>query len=167
MVRALWNRETRGEPRRPSLARDRRPRRPANRSLSPAADARLPERQRERRRPPLLSRQHRPAGSDRTASRVHPSGHDARIRARPCADRNSETREDPPHQPDHVAEKMLRQRRSSRPYRNSGRGCRKPCPRRCANDDRADHSPGVQRFEFLTPRFVVSAPISPCDSSVG
>ena len=40
--------------------------------------------------------------------------------------------------------KRLRQCRSSGARRNSGRGCRQPCPRRCANDDRANHSPGVQ-----------------------
>ena len=82
MVRAPWNRETQGglaiiigptaDPGDPQIV-------PSSR----AADARLPERRRECRRPPLLARQHRPAGSNRTATRVDPSAHDARMRAPP------------------------------------------------------------------------------------
>ena len=92
MVRAPWNREIQGEPgdhHEPATA-DRGD--PQIVPSSRAADARLPERRRECRRPPLLARQHRPAGSNRTATRVDPSAHDARMRA-PLAP--TETRKEP------------------------------------------------------------------------
>ena len=66
--------------------------------------------------PPLLSRQHRPAGSNRTATRFHPSAHDARMRAppllRPKLGKNERARR--------ISQitcrgKRLRQRRSSGP----------------------------------------------------
>ena len=82
MVRAPWNRETQG-----GLAIIIGPTAdPAARKsfalLEPLTPA-FRNGTRECRRPPLLARQHRPAGSNRTATRVHPSAHDARMRAPP------------------------------------------------------------------------------------
>jgi hypothetical protein len=63
---------------------------------------------------------------------------------RPCSDRDSERTRGPAASARSCRGQRLRQCRSSRARRNSGRGCRQPCPRHCANNDRAHHSPGVQ-----------------------
>ena len=80
---ALPGTEKSEENRRPSSARDRRPRRPANRSSPRAARRPASGTARSIPRPPLLARQHRPAGLQ---SHRHPRssiGHDARMRLPP------------------------------------------------------------------------------------
>ena len=100
MVRAPWNRETQG-----GLAIIIGPTADPGAQIvcsSSAADGRRPEREARLPRPPHLSRPHRHAGFNRTASRTCPSGHDARIEHGSCSDRNSKARERP-HQTDKVA----------------------------------------------------------------
>ena len=154
MVRAPWNRETQG-----GLAIIIGPTADPGAQIvcsSSAADGRRPEREARLPRPPHLSRPHRHAGFNRTASRTCPSRHDARIEHGSCSDRNSKARERP-HQTDKVA---------AAGYDSAGL----PGPAETAGGDAASRVHAVAlitiapitrpacRFELLTPRFVVRIP---------